>query len=299
MDVVTINDKKYSGKEKTFKFKTPVGNEVSITVTQSVYGGITMTASVDKMKVTNAKAWVDSIYQGDKEEKVVAFRHNDRKVAVLAPADIIDEILSMKDEKTEWMIDRDAEWKRHAQLAIVNGGSYYVDYDICEVVPADVWTVSPYSRYNESKTHYQGDDEPGYYYIQHVASLKDFYAAGWTCGDIHDYLDKMGVKLSGHCATYNGAVYIVNSATAKAVADKAKEEKTKKEAADIEKEYEDLAKAKSDGQVLPQAEITRLSKNYDIAFNEGGEGFNPYHYYISKEYYDSFMARYYKTNNPA
>lgn len=40
------------------------------------------------------------------------------------------------------------------------------------------------------------------------------------------------------------------------------------------------------GKLLPAAEINRLRRNYNLAMNEGGEGYNPYDSMISKEYFE-------------
>lgn len=48
----------------------------------------------------------------------------------------------------------------------------------------------------------------------------------------------------------------------------------------------------SDGRVLPSAELNRKRKAHNNLYNEGGEGYNPFDYYLTSEYVERLKAEY-------
>lgn len=46
-----------------------------------------------------------------------------------------------------------------------------------------------------------------------------------------------------------------------------------------------------EGKVLPKKERESKKMRYDTDFNEGGEGYNPYDEYITKEYADYIISK--------
>lgn len=55
---------------------------------------------------------------------------------------------------------------------------------------------------------------------------------------------------------------------------------------------ERVKKAIESNNVLPQNEINKLKNKYNNDFNEGGEGFNPYDYYMSQEEVSDVKTKY-------
>lgn len=65
----------------------------------------------------------------------------------------------------------------------------------------------------------------------------------------------------------------------------------KEEASEIEVKKEYVKKMIEEGKVLPKKDLESKKIKYDIDFNEGGEGYNPYDEYITKEYADYILSK--------
>lgn len=65
----------------------------------------------------------------------------------------------------------------------------------------------------------------------------------------------------------------------------------KEEVSEIEIKKEYVKKMIEEGKVLPKKERESKKMRYDTDFNEGGEGYNPYDEYITKEYADYILSK--------
>ena len=75
-----------------------------------------------------------------------------------------------------------------------------------------------------------------------------------------------------------------------AIAEKLTEELSPKDAADIKKVKEAIAS----NQVLPRIILENKRRDYDRAFNEGGEGYNPYNSYVTTEWTENIKAKFHE-----
>ena len=291
MKTININGKVYEDVTKTRTFKTLGGVEVTAHTTKFLGGNFSMKIDIDSMGVTDARAWIDHECNGtDKPDPIMVSVINGKRAIINAPSELLAELDAEDKAKSQFELDRDAEFERIAEWAVVNDGSYYTDYSICKVVKAEVWDASPYSCEDyHSYTPRKCD-----YYTRTVADLKGFYDAGLCASGIDDLLKKKHgiIKVSGGCATHPGVVYIVSEEVAKAIVSDMEIVVNAKKRKSLDEEYTYLTNEKAHGRVMPLKEKQAKAKEYDQAFNEGGEGYNPYHYYVSQEHYDEFMARY-------
>lgn len=65
----------------------------------------------------------------------------------------------------------------------------------------------------------------------------------------------------------------------------------KEEVSEIEVKKEYVKKMIEEGKVLPKKDLESKKIKYDIDFNEGGEGYNPYNEYITKEYAGYILSK--------
>ncbi len=73
----------------------------------------------------------------------------------------------------------------------------------------------------------------------------------------------------------------------------AKAERLTDDMSDDERKQIQAAKAaEAEGRVLPLSELKRKRRAYNAAFNDGGEGYNPYANYISEEWLDELKKKY-------
>lgn len=70
-----------------------------------------------------------------------------------------------------------------------------------------------------------------------------------------------------------------------------KEENENKKLKEIESKKWHVKKMIEEGKVLPSSILESKKRKYDIDFNEGGEGYNPYNSYITKEYADYILSK--------
>lgn len=74
----------------------------------------------------------------------------------------------------------------------------------------------------------------------------------------------------------------------KAIKEQITEEISPSDKSDIEEAKEALAS----GRIMPKAELEKKRKEYDATFNEDGDGYNPYFYYLSSEWVDSIKTKF-------
>ena len=275
---------KYNDIEKEYEFVTEQGTYVRMNTVKHADGHMSITVNIPSKSIEKARAWLTV------ENELRAFIGK-TSVVIDAPANIFDAIVEDYHALTQFQIDKKNKFDELAQLAIVNDGSYMLDYSICKVIKAKVWESTPFA---DRKENYKYDQED--FYLQQIEEL-DYLSAGYSVGTFSDMLEeKYGVKnISGHLAFVPGNVYIIDYEIYKRIVKDLRVEKLTKELRKLEEERSNIEFDANKYGILPRAELKRLAKIYDDINNEGykGGGFNPYRScYVSQERYDSFMKSY-------
>lgn len=79
---------------------------------------------------------------------------------------------------------------------------------------------------------------------------------------------------------------------AKQIREAEKEQLTDELSPSVKASIKEAKAAISDGRVLPAAELNRKRRAHNNLYNEGGEGYNPFDYYLTAEYVERLKAEY-------
>lgn len=279
--------KEYNDIQKEYEFDTKLGTHVCMNTVKHADGRMSITVSIPSKSIENARARLTT-------GNLIMTYIGKTNVVIDVPRNIIDAVVNDYNTLTQYQIDKREKFDELAQLAIVNDGSYMLDYSICKVVKAKIWESTPFANKNENYIYDQED-----FYLETIEKL-DYVSAGYSVGTFSDILEeKYGVKnISGHLVFTPGNVYIIDSETHKHIVKNLRVKKLTKELRELEEEKFNIQSRANKYGVLPRADLKRLAKIYDDINNEGyADGnFNPYRSCcVSQERYDSFME-YYNTN---